>query len=63
MIELRCEHLSLGCILLYVLIMSRTYFIVNPHSVVAWMSRNLFFKASTESKVYGTTTGHESTTT
>ena len=40
MIELCCEYLSVRCIWLYVLIMSRTCFRVNPHSIVAWMSRN-----------------------
>ena len=33
MIELCCEYLSVRCIWLYVLIMSRTRFRVNPHSV------------------------------
>ena len=34
MIELCCEYLSVRCIWLYVLIMSRTRFRVNPHSIV-----------------------------
>ena len=35
MIELCCEYLSVRCIWLYVLIMSRTRFRVNPHSIVS----------------------------
>ena len=35
MIEMCCEYLSLRFIWLYVLIMSRTRFKVNPHSIVA----------------------------
>ena len=31
---------------LYVLVMSRTRFRVNPHSIVAWMSRNSLLQAS-----------------
>ena len=34
MIELCCEFLSVQCIWLYVIIMSRTSFRVNPHSIV-----------------------------
>ena len=34
MIELRCEYLSVRCIWLYVLIMSRTRLRVKPHSIV-----------------------------
>ena len=34
MIELCCEYLSVQCIWLYVIIMSRTSFRVNPHSIV-----------------------------
>ena len=37
MIELCCEYLSVRCIWLYVFIMSRTRFRVNPYSIVAWM--------------------------
>ena len=36
---------------LYVLIISRTHFRVNPHSIVAWMSRNSLLKADTKSEV------------
>ena len=31
-----CENLSVRCIWLYVIFMSRTRFRVNPHSIVAW---------------------------
>ena len=37
MIELCCEYLSLRCIWLYVIIMSRTSFRVNLHSIV-WLN-------------------------
>ena len=40
MIELCCEYLSVRWICLYVFIMSGTSLRVNPHSTVAWMSRN-----------------------
>ena len=33
---------------LYLLIMSCTYFKVNPHSIVAWMSNNSFLQLSVE---------------
>ena len=45
MIELCCEYLPVRCIWLYVFIMSRTSFRVNPHSTVVWMSRNSLLKA------------------
>ena len=45
MIELCCEYLSVRCISLYVFIMSRTSLRVNPHSAVAWMSRNSLLEA------------------
>ena len=44
MIVLCSEYLSARCIWLCVLIMPRTCFRVNPHSIVAWMSRNLNFR-------------------
>ena len=47
-IELCCQYLSVRCIWLYVLIMSRTRFRVNPRSIVAWMSRNSLLKAGTK---------------
>ena len=50
MIELCCEYLSVRCIWLYVIIMSRTSFRVNPHSIVclnvkellAWSRRHIW---------------------
>ena len=51
MIELCCEYLSVWCIWLYFLIMSCTRFRVNPHSIVAWMSRNSLLEAGTKSEV------------
>ena len=36
---------------LYVLIMSRTRFRVNPYSIVAWISRNSLLEAGAISKV------------
>ena len=44
MIELCCVYFSKQCIWLYVHIMSRTCFRVNPHSRVAWMTRNSLLK-------------------
>ena len=44
MIELCCKYLSVRYIWLYVIVMSRTCFRVNPHSIVAWMSRNSLLK-------------------
>ena len=35
---------------LYVLVMSRTRFRVNPYSITAWMSRNFLLEAVTKSK-------------
>ena len=40
MIKLCCEYLYVRCIWLFVLIITRTCFRVNPHCIVAWMSRN-----------------------
>ena len=40
MIELCSQFLSVRCIWLCVLIMSRMRFRVNPHSIDTWMSRN-----------------------
>ena len=39
MTEPWCEYFTVRCIWLYVIIMLRTRFRVNPHSNVAWMSR------------------------
>ena len=51
MIELSCEYLSVRYIWLCVLIISRTCFRVNPHSIFAWMSRNCFLETSGISEV------------
>ena len=48
---------------LYVLIMSRTCFGVNSHSIVAWMSRNSLLEAGTKSELQVTATGLGLTTT
>ena len=48
---------------LYVLVMSRTRFRVNPLSIVAWMSRNSLIEASAKSEGYVTATGFERRTT
>ena len=40
MIGLSFEYLSLQCIWLYFITMSRTHFRVNPRSIFVWMSRN-----------------------
>ena len=51
MIELCFEYLSVRCIWLYVIIMSRARFRVNLHSIVAWVSRNSLFEAGPISDV------------
>ena len=48
---------------LYVLVMSRTRFRVNPHSIVAWMSRNSLLEAGVKSEGEVTATGLEPRTT
>ena len=50
-IGLCCEYLSVRCIWLCILVMSRTHFRVNPHSIFAWMSRNSFLKTGAISEV------------
>ena len=57
MIELCSEYLSVWCIWLYVLAMSRTRFRVNRHSIVAWMSRSSLLEAGAESEGEVTATG------
>ena len=59
MIELCCDYLSVLCIWLYVLFMLRRRFIVNPHSIVAWISRYFFLKRGAISEVKVTSTGLE----
>ena len=57
MIELCCEYLSALSIWLYVIIMSRMRFRVNPHSMVAWMLGNSMLKTSAKSEVEVTAAG------
>ena len=52
MIELGCEHLSVRCIWLYVLLMSRTHFRVKPHSIFPWMSSNSLLFARNTRNIY-----------
>ena len=51
MIELCSEYLSVQCILLYILVMSHTRSRVNPHFIVAWMSRNSLLEAGMKFEV------------
>ena len=57
MIELCSENLSVRCIWLCILVMSRTSFRVNPHSIVVWMSWNSLLKAGTKFEGELTATG------
>ena len=50
-IGLNCEYLAVLCIWLYVNIISSMHFRVNPHSLFAWMSRNILLASRTISKV------------
>ena len=45
MIELCCEYLSVRCIWLYVIIMSRSSFRVNPHSIVCLNVKELLARS------------------
>ena len=63
MIELFSEYLSVSCIWLYVLVMPRTRFRVNPHSIFAWMSIKFLLKGSTKSECEVTATALEPRTT
>ena len=51
MIDLSYEYLSVWCIWLYVFVLSRTSFRVNPHSKGAWMLKNSLLKTGTEYEV------------
>ena len=51
MIELCFELFSARSIWLYVLVMSRTHFKVNPHTILAWMLRNSLLEAGAKSDV------------
>ena len=48
MIELCCEYLSVRCIWLYVIIISRTSFRVNPHSIVCLNVKDLLAQSRCE---------------
>ena len=48
---------------LYVFAKPRTRFRVNPHSIVAWVSRTSLHEAGAKSEVEVTATGFEPTTT
>ena len=51
MIELWCEYVSVRCIWLYVIMMSRTHFRVYPHYIVSWMSRKSLLETGAISEV------------
>ena len=57
------EYLSPRSIWLYVPVMSRTHFKVNPDSIVAWMSRNSLLEVAAEYEVELTAVGLEPRTT
>ena len=59
MIERRSEYLSVRCIWLYVLAISRTRLRVNPHSRIGWMSRNHLLEPFEKSEGEVTATGLE----
>ena len=44
---------------LYVLVMSRTHLKVNPHSIVAWMSRNSLLEAGAKSEGFAPASSKE----
>ena len=51
MIELCCEFLPVRCLWLYLIIISRTSFKMNLHSIVPWMSKNSLFETGAISEV------------
>ena len=63
MIKLCSEYLSVRCIWLNVLVMGRTSFRMNPHPLVALMSRNSLLEAGSKSEGEVTATGLEPITT
>ena len=63
MLELCSEYFSVRCIWLYILVMPRTPFRVNPHSIFALMSRNSLLEAGTKCEGEVTATKLETTTT
>ena len=62
MIELCCEYLSVWYILT-VCSLSHMHFRVNPHFIVAWMTKNSLLEAGTKLEVSVTTTGLKPTST
>ena len=56
-----CDKVNFDANWLYVLVMLRTRLRVNPHSIVAWMSRNSLLEAGAKGEV--TATGLEPRTT
>ena len=62
MIEMSSEHLSIQRISLYVLVMSRTYSRVNPHSIFDSISENSLLETGAIPEVEVAATGVETTT-
>ena len=50
LISMQSYPMNWELFVLYVLVMSRTRFRVNPHSIVAWMSRNSLLEAGAKSE-------------
>ena len=63
MIKLCCEYLSVLCNSLFLLIMSRTGFRVNPQSIFTGISRNSLLERGAISEVQLTANRLEHTTT
>ena len=63
MIKLSCEYLSVRCIWLCVLFLSRTRFRLSPHFIVASMSNNSLIKTTGKYELKVNTTGLEQSTT
>ena len=51
MIKLNYKYLSVPCVWLYVLVMSNMRFIMNSHSIFAWMSSNSLLETGAISEV------------
>ena len=54
MIDMRYEYLYLQCISLYVFVMSRTNFRLNPQSIVVWKFSLSLLEKGAKSEVYAT---------
>ena len=63
LIELCCGYLSVQSVWMCVFIMSRTNLRVNPHFIVALMSKNSLLEAHVKSEFQVTAAGREPTTT